>query len=170
MLRIPRFAPPETLRVLACFRILKLGMLRIPRFAPPETLRVLIFFRTRKLGMLRIPRFARPETLRVLAALRKSAKDVRRASSPACFCGFAQGAGNYKIIPFSGRRLQPQPGSAFRGPPHPRRLQSIHIKKEPSPVKEKTLSGYVIPGCRRSARLPQIRPVAADPPGCLSHR
>ena len=35
------------------------------------------------------------------------------------------------------------------------RLQSIHIKKEPSPVKEKTLSGYFIPGCRRSARLPQ---------------
>ena len=74
--------------------------------------------------MLRIPRFAPPETLRVLAALRKSAKDVRRASSPACFCGFAQGADNYKIIPFSGRRLQPQPGSAFRGLPHPGRLRT----------------------------------------------
>ena len=44
MLRFPRFAPPETLRVLACFRTLKLGMLRIPRFAPPETLRVLALF------------------------------------------------------------------------------------------------------------------------------
>ena len=53
---------------------------------------------------------------------------------------------------------------------HANLLQSVHIKKEPSPVKEKTLSGYVIPGCRRSALLPQIRPVAADPPGCLSHR
>ena len=49
---------------------------------------------------------------------------------------------------------------------HASLLQSVHIKKEPSPVKEKTLSGYVIPGCRRSARLPQIRPVAADPSGC----
>ena len=38
---------------------------------------------------------------------------------------------------------------------HARRLQSIHIKKESSPVKEKTLSGCFIPGCRRSARLPQ---------------
>ena len=74
--------------------------------------------------MLRFPRFAPAETLRVLAALRKSAKDVRRASSPACFCGFAQGADNYKIIPFSGRRLQPQPGSAFRGPPHPEHLRT----------------------------------------------
>ena len=35
------------------------------------------------------------------------------------------------------------------------RLQSVHIKKEPSPVKEKTLSGYFIPGCRRSALLHQ---------------
>ena len=38
---------------------------------------------------------------------------------------------------------------------HASLLQSVHIKKEPSPVKEKTLSGYVIPGCRRSALLHQ---------------
>ena len=38
---------------------------------------------------------------------------------------------------------------------HASPLQSVHIKKEPSPVKEKTLSVYVIPGCRRSARLHQ---------------
>ena len=38
---------------------------------------------------------------------------------------------------------------------HASLLQSVHIKKEPSPVKEKTLSGYFIPGCRRSALLHQ---------------
>jgi len=53
---------------------------------------------------------------------------------------------------------------------HASLLQSVHIKKEPSPVKEKTLSGYVVPGCRRSAGLPQIRPAAAGPLCCLSRR
>ena len=142
-------------------------MLRIPRFAPPETLRVLACFRTLKLGMLRFPRFAPPETLRVLAALRKSAKDVRRASSPACFCGFAQGAGNYKIIPFSGRRLQPQPGSAFRGLPHPERLRAPKEHNASwSPFGARPTRNASAP--RRNTMLPG-RPSGPAPPGTPPH-
>ena len=124
MLRIPRFAPPGTRNVLAAFAHPQTRNASHSSFRAARDASRPGPFRTLKLGMLRIPRFGRPGTLRVLAALRKSAKDVRRASSPVCFCGFAQGADNYKIIPFSGRRLQPQPGSAFRGLPHPGRLRT----------------------------------------------